>query len=142
MSENYDYEIFEHTADIGIIVRGKTIEEMFEKAAYAMFDLMVDAEKIESAGKYRVELTAQDLEDLVVDWLSELLYVFTTELFVMGDFNVWIDKVGEEYALKAICLGEPYKKDKHGIKMEIKAVTYHELEINLEKGYLKVLFDI
>lgn len=138
----YDYEIFDHTADVGIIVHGKTVEELFEKAAYGMFDIILNAEKIQPAGKYRVSLSSPTLQDLMVDWLSELLYVFSTELFVMGKFEVKIKKSEEGYRLDAICWGEPYRKKKHGIKTEIKAVTYHELEVNPEKGYAKVLFDI
>jgi len=136
-----NYEIFDHTADVGIIVRGRTLEEMFEKAAYAMFDIMIYAERIEPIRKVKVSISSATLEDLLVDWLSELLYVFSTELFVMGEFNVTIKK-GEEFSLEATCWGEIYKRRKHGLKTEIKAVTYHELEINEKEGYLKVLFDI
>ncbi len=136
-----EYEIFDHTADIGIIVRGKSIEEMFEKAAYAMFDIIVYADKIDPVRKVKVSLSSSTLEDLLVDWLSELLYVFSTELFVMSEFKVTINK-NDGYSLNAVCWGERYKRKKHGIKTEIKAVTYHELEINEKEGYLKVLFDI
>ena len=136
-----DYEIFDHTADVGIIVRGQTLEEMFEKSAYAMFDLIVHADKIEPIRKVRVSIKSPTLEDLLVDWLSELLYVFSTELFVMNEFDVKINK-NEEFFLEAVCWGEGYSKRKHKIKTEIKAVTYHELKINEKEGYLKVLFDI
>ncbi len=136
------YEIFDHTADIGIIVRGNRVEELFEKAAYGMFDIITDLSKVEPAGKYKVSVKSPTLEDLLVDYLSELLYVFSVEFFIMCDFNVKIKKNEDGYSLSGIALGEPFNKDKHGIKIEIKAVTYHELEINLEKGYAKVLFDI
>ncbi len=136
------YEIFDHTADVGIIVRGDSLEELFEKAAYGMFDIILNADKIEPAGKYKVKLSSPTLNDLFVDWLSELLYVFSTELFVMGKFDVRIKKEKNGYYLEAICWGEPYKRRKHGIKTEIKAVTYHELVVDPEKGYAKVLFDI
>ncbi len=140
--EDKPYEIFDHTADVGVIVHGKRIEELFEKAAYAMFDIITNADRVEPVGKYRVQVKSPTLEDLFVDFLSELLYVFSTEFFVMCDFNVRIRKEDEEYILNGIALGEPFDKDKHGIKIEVKAVTYHELEVNLEKGYAKVLFDI
>ena len=140
--EDKPYEIFDHTADVGIIVHGKRIEELFEKAAYGMFDIITNADKVEPVGKYRVQVKSPTLEDLLVDYLSELLYVFSTEYFVMCDFNVKINREVGEYVLNGIALGEPFNIKKHGIKIEIKAVTYHELEINLEKGYAKVLFDI
>ncbi len=137
----HTYEIFEHTADIGVIARGETIEEAFGNAAYGMFDIMIYAERVEAVGKYRVRVKSPTLEDLLVDFLSELLYVFSVEFFVMNRFQVKITR-GEEYTLEAVCGGEPYNREKHGIKTEIKAVTYHELEVNEEEGYVKVLFDI
>ena len=142
MAEEKPYEIFDHTADVGIIVRGKRIEELFERAAYAMFDVMVDLDNVYSVGKYRIKISSPTLEDLLVDFLSELLYVYSVEFFVMSDFNVHIHEGGEGFELSGIALGEPLNREKHKLKMEIKAVTYHELEINLEKGYAKVLFDI
>ncbi len=142
MAEEKPYEIFDHTADVGIIVRGKRIEELFERAAYAMFDVMVDLDNVYSVGKYRIKISSPTLEDLLVDFLSELLYVYSVEFFVMSDFNVHIHEGGEGFELSGIALGEPLNREKHKVKMEIKAVTYHELEINLEEGYAKVLFDI
>ena len=140
--EEKPYEIFDHTADIGIIVRGKRVEELFEKASYGMFDIITDVKKVEPIGKYTVNISSPTLEDLLVDYLSELLYVFSTEFFVMCDFNVKIERDKDGYQLHGIALGEPFDHKKHGTKIEIKAVTYHELEINLEHGYAKVLFDI
>ncbi len=141
MSER-DYEILEHTADVAVLVRGETIEELFEKAAYAMFDTITYAEKVEPVGKYKVSVSSSTLEDLLVDYLSELLYVFSVEYFVMSDFNVIIHKSDSGFHLKGVALGEPFSMEKHGLKTEIKAVTYHELEINLKEKYAKVLFDI
>ena len=136
------YEILEHTADVGIIVRGTRVEELFEKAAYGMFDLMVSLSTVYPVGKYKVHIESPTLEDLLVDYLSELLYVYCVEYVVMSDFNVIIKETNEGYKLTGIALGEPLDKTKHAIKMEIKAVTYHELEINLKEGFVKVLFDI
>ncbi len=140
--EEKPYEIFDHTADVGIIVRGKSIEELFEKAAYGMFDIMVDLENVYPMGKYKVKLSSPTIEDLLVDYLSELLYAFSVEFFVMCDFNVKIRERDNDYVLQGIALGEPYQREKHGFKNEIKAVTYHELEVNIKKGFAKVIFDI
>ncbi len=136
------YEIFDHTADIGIIVRGKGLEELFEKAAYGMFDIMVNLENVYPIGKYKVDISSPTIEDLLVDYLSELLYVFSVEFFIMCDFNVKIRERDNDYVLHGIALGEPYNKKKHEIKEEIKAVTYHDLEVNLKKGFAKIIFDI
>jgi len=135
------YEVFDHTADIGVIARGKSIEEAFANAAYGLFDTMVYADRIEPVGIYRVSVSSPTLEDLLVDFLSELLYVFSVEFFVISDCDVKIKKNGE-YRLNAVCKGEPYNREKHGIKTEVKAVTYHSLKVDEKKGYVRVLFDI
>ncbi len=140
--EEKPYKIIEHTADIGIIAYGKRIEEIFENAAYGMFDIITDLDKVYPIGKYKVKVESPTLEDLLVDYLSELLYVYSVEFFIMADFNVIIHKGDEGYVLTGVALGEPLNKEKHKINLEIKAVTYHELEINLKEGYAKVLFDI
>ena len=137
----HSYEVFEHTADIGIIACGKTLEEAFGNAAYGLFDTMVYAERIQPVGVYRVKVTSQSLEDLLVDFLSELLYVFSVEYFVMSEFEVKIHR-GEDFSLEAVCRGEPYSREKHGIKTEIKAVTYHILKVDEKKNCVRVLFDI
>ncbi len=142
MAYSQDYEILDHTADIGIVVHGETAEELFERAAYAMFDIMVDLENVDSVGKYRVNIRSPTIEDLLVDYLSELLYTYSTEYVVMNDFNVIISKYDDGFHLRGVALGEPLDTKKHKIKLEIKAVTYHELEINTKEGYAKVLFDI
>ena len=142
MKKDSIYEIFDHTADVGIIVRGETLEELFQKAAYAMFDIIIYAERIDPVGRYKINIESPTLEDLLVDWLSELLYVFSVEFVVMNQFEIKIWEENGEYKLSGVGLGEPYNREKHGIKVEIKAVTYHELKIDLKKGYAKVLFDI
>lgn len=107
-----------------------------------MFDLMVSLSTVYSVGKYKVHIESSTLEDLLVDYLSELLYVYSVEYVVMNDFNVIIKETDDGYKLTGVALGEPLDKNRHAINMEIKAVTYHELEINLKEGFAKVLFDI
>lgn len=71
-----NYELLDHTADIGIIVYGETKEKAFESAAEAMFDLMCPLEKIQEKECFDIEVDGEDLESLLVTWLNELLYVF------------------------------------------------------------------
>lgn len=134
------YEIFEHTADIGIIAHGSTLEKAFENAAKGMFSIISPSKKIEKKEKKLVGISREgDDEQMVVDFLSELLYIHDTEKLVFGTFNVKIND-----ALKAEAWGEKYNREKHGYGIEIKAVTYHLLEIKKnEKGYhITLLFDI
>lgn len=134
------FKIIEHTADIGIEAHGESIEEAFEEAAKGMFYIITGGGKIESRAERKIKIKKDmDMEQLLVDWLSELLYIFDVEHLVFGEFDV---KINDE--LIAVARGEEYSREKHGYGMEIKAVTYHMLEIKRDKkGYIiKVLFDI
>ena len=133
------YDLIEHTADVGIKAYGKTISEAFEHAARGMFDIIADSSKVDSVGEYDIQLEAPDLEQLLVDWLSELLFLNSAKNLVFGSFKINIDK----NHLSAQVFGEEYDTSKHKMGAEIKAVTYHMLEVNKKKPfYVKVLFDI
>jgi SHS2 domain-containing protein len=133
------YEFIEHTADVGVKAYGKTVAEAFEHAAEAMFDIITDESTIDSIGEYDIQLEAPDLEQLLVDWLSKLLFLNDAENLVFGKFQVTIDA----NRLSARVFGEKYNKKKHKMGVEIKAVTYHMLQVK-EKDliFVQVLFDI
>ena len=135
------YEIIEHTADVGIKAYGKNISEAFENAAKGMFDIITDKSEIEAVGEYELRLEAQDLEQLLVDWLSELLFLNSAKNLIFSFFKVELDE--KSNSLSAHVFGEKFNIPKHKIGMEIKAVTYHILEIrNKRPYYVQVLFDI
>ena len=73
------YEQFSHTADIGVRVFGKTLKELFENAAFAMFDILADLDGIKGSLTQEFELTAPNQEELLIAWLDELLYQFCTK---------------------------------------------------------------
>ncbi len=135
------YEILDHTADVGVKAYGKTLSEAFENAAKAMFDIITDNSEVESTGQYDIELQASELEQLLVDFLSELLYLNGAKNLVFGFFKVDLDE--KENMLKAKVYGEKFDLKKHKIGSEIKAVTYHMLEVKKNKNCsVQVLFDI
>lgn len=135
------YEIIDHTADILVKAYGKTLAETFEHAAQAMFDIITDNSDIESVGEYTIELDAPTLDQLLVDWLSELLFLHGAHNTVFGFFHVSLDR--KTCKLSAKVFGEQYDIAKHRIGVEIKAVTYHLLEVRKKSPYhVQVLFDI
>ena len=135
------YELIDHTADIGLKAYGKTLSEAFENAAKGMFDIITDNSEIESTGQYNIELNASDLEQLLVDFLSELLYLHSANNIVFGFFKLDIDEANK--SLKGTFYGEKFNLSKHKIGTEIKAVTYHMVEVKKNKSYrVQVLFDI
>jgi SHS2 domain-containing protein len=135
------YEFIDHTADVCIKAFGKNISEGFENAAKGMFDLITDKSIIENIGQYDIYLKAHDLEQLLVDWLSELLFLNSSRNLVFGFFKVDIDE--DNISLFAKIFGEKFSLSKHKAGVEIKAVTYHMLEVRNKKPYhVQVLFDI
>lgn len=135
------YELIEHTADIAIRAYGKSLSEAFEQAAKGMFDIITDKSEIETVGQYDISLDAPDMEQLLVDWLSELLFLHSTNNIVFGFFKVDLDE--KENRLSAHVFGEPFNISKHKVGVEVKAVTYHMLEIRNKLPYhVQVLFDI
>jgi len=134
------YDIIEHTADIGIKAYGKNLSECFENAAVGMFDIISDTKKIKPVGEYEISLKSDTVEELLVDWLSKLLTVSDISNVLFGKFDVSVDE--EKCELNANVYGEIFDSERHTVGKEIKAVTYHILEVNKEKGYVQVLFDI
>ena len=138
---NKQYDLIEHTADVGIKAYGKDLSECFKHAAKGMFDLITDCSNVEEKGVYHIELDAEDCEQLLVDFLGELLFLQSSRNLVFGSFDVNLDS--EKCFLSAIIKGEEFDLSKHKYGMEIKAVTYHMLEVHSEKPFfVKILFDI
>src|SRR5512136_2729241 len=105
------YDLIDHTADVGIKAYGKTISEAFENAAKGMFDIVTDNSEIESIGQYNIELGSDNLEQLLVDFLSELLYLNSANNLVFGFFKVEVDE--KKNKLSAKVFGEKFDISKH-----------------------------
>ena len=135
------FEIIEHTADVGIVARGATLEELFANAARALFALMVELAGVEERQERQVVVTAQDWSGLLVNWLSELLYYVDAEELLLRRFQVQELK---PFRLVARAFGETIDRQRHQLHFGVKAVTKHMLEVRQEDGHWRaqVLFDI
>ncbi len=131
------YEIVEHTADIGLKIKSDSLENAFREAALGMLSLMIDIEKVEKKFSVDVNIKADNLESLLVRFLTEILYIFEVERFVYSDLKVEI----KDNSLNAELFGESYNRSKHGSKLLIKAVTYHMISVK-ENGEIFIIFDI
>lgn len=144
-SQGKKYEYLEHTADIKFLAYGDTLEEVFENAALAMFNVIIDTGKVSGEMAREVLLASPDLESLLVDWLSELLYLFEVDEIVFWKFRVEeIREEEEKYSIKALASGEKYYPESHPFETEIKAVTYNQLKLEkTDKGWkAQVVVDI
>ncbi|MBP2030383.1 SHS2 domain-containing protein [Methanohalophilus levihalophilus] len=128
MSAEKKYDYMEHTADARFRAYGANLEEAFENAAEAMFNVMIDTSDIPCRTSIPIEVEADDLEMLLVEWLSELLYHFEVEFIVFSKFAViGINHQDGVYSLSATACGEFIDLDKHAFETEVKAVTYNNL---------------
>ena len=135
-----DFEIVNHTADVGIVAYGTDVSQAFTNAARALFSLITELDNVEEFLHRDIELTAPDEESLLVEWLNELIYLFDTENIIFKRFDV--TKLNNTH-LKARSYGEKVDSSKHRLKTGVKAATYHMLKIDKGNDYqVKVLFDI
>jgi SHS2 domain-containing protein len=125
------FEILDHTADIGLVIYGENLKALFENAGEAFFRLITDLRKVRRRVERRINIGGESLDRLMVDWLSELLYLHDVENLLFQGFKV--ESVGKD-GLKAIVKGEAFREGVHVIKTEVKAVTYHRIEVRQEKG--------
>ncbi len=135
------YEFLDHTGDIGIKVWADDIKGIFRETALALFDIIADLEKIEARLDREIVAEGAGLEQLMVAWLSELIYLHEVEELLFCDFTLWeID----EKSVRGLARGERFDAGRHVIKTSVKAATYHQIEIKEKNGrwYAQVIFDI
>ncbi len=135
-----EFEIVNHTADVGIIAYGADMNGAFANAAKALFSLITELDDVEEVLHRDIELTAPDQESLLVEWLNELIYLFDAENMLFKRFD--ITQLSNTH-LKARSYGHKVDSSKHKLKTGVKAATYHMLKIDKSNGSkVQVLFDI
>jgi len=139
------FEFLEHTADVYIAAHGKSLEEAFENAALAMFEVMTDPAKVSPNEEAAVEVEAEDEYALLYSWLEALLVKFEVNGMLYSKFKISrLEETSEGFRLKATVCGEKFNSEKHAQKVAVKAVTYHRMEIIKEpnKVTLEFILDI
>jgi SHS2 domain-containing protein len=135
------YELLDHTGDIGIKVWADDVKGIFQEAAKALFGIITDLEKVEAHLEREVIVEGSGHEELMVAWLSELLYLHEVEELLFCDFTILEIQGG---SIKGVARGERFHEGRHCIKTAVKAVTYHQLEIQERDGrwHAQIIFDI
>ncbi|HML05336.1 MAG TPA: archease [Methanobacterium sp.] len=137
------FEFFDVTADVGYKAYGNTLEESFENAALAMFEVMTDTNSIKPEIERKIHVESEDEYALLYDWLSEFLVILDSEFLVFSKFKVNIEKKGDEYSLNGTAWGEEFNLKKHESRAEVKAVTYHLMDVKKNENYMvQVILDI
>lgn len=139
--EGEPYELLEHAGDAYIAAHGTTFENALENAAKAMFDIMTDINAIKPEIRDEFTVEAEDEVELLHEWLNKLLITFDIEGKLYSEFKVKeIRKLDGKLLLKAEAYGEPFNPSRHPSKVEIKAVTYHKMDVERQDGGVTVRF--
>jgi SHS2 domain-containing protein len=145
MEKTGKFEFLDHTADVLIAAHGQTLEQAFENAALAMFEVMTNTTKIDTVQEETVEVEAEDEYALLYSWLEALLVKFEIKGMLFSKFKIdRIQDTPDGYKLQANVWGEKFNAEKHPQKVAVKAVTYHRMEIIKEhdKITLEFILDI
>lgn len=121
-----NFEYFDVTADIGFKAYGENLNEAFENAGLAIFNIISDTSDIEAKNEISFEITSEDNVSLLYDYLEELLFYHEVEFMLFSEFHVEISK---NFHLKATIKGETIDWDRHERKTEIKAITFHKMDV-------------
>ena len=133
---------FEHTADIGIEVKSSNLSEAFQEVSLSFSEIITGGNLPKDSISKEVNIEADNLDSLLVDFMSYLIVLFDTDFFITGSTKLKISK-NNKFLLKGNLMGETYNQDIHGYGVEIKAISYHLLLV--EEGppaHLRVILDL
>ena len=135
------YKTIDHTADIGLHVFGADRTELFRNAAHALTDVITDLGSVVAADSLNLSVTGYDWPDLMVNWLRELLYLWTGKNLLVA--SVEIEQLRATRITAAVGV-EPFRRERHRIRNEIKAVTYHQIDVSesLTGWEAKIILDV
>lgn len=140
--EKMNYRIIDHTSDFGLQIFASDLKTLFADTAHAMIDQITDISRLKGLNEYHLHVTGNDRPDLMVNWLREVLYLWTGEEKLVKRARILSLS---EYELSAKVKYDTYKSDHHIIKNEIKAVTYHQIQVKSlpdEHWMSQIIFDV
>ena len=125
------YRLLDHTADLGLEIYGRDLADLFANACFALFDNITDLSRVKASVARSLAVTGDDLPDLMVNWLRELLALWTIDGLLVASARV---KAVSETRLTAELACDAYAADRHDLRTDIKAVTYHQIAVTREAG--------
>lgn len=138
------YRFFEHTADLGVEIEASSFEGLLAEGLRALTDSITEVDEVRLDLELSVDLASRSREDLLVDWLNEVVFLFDTQAVLLGQADLEVESQADGWHLRGAARGESYDPDRHRIKTLVKAVTYHQLEIRASRAgwTARVIFDI
>jgi SHS2 domain-containing protein len=131
------FKPIDHPSDVGIIAYGKTREELFENAAFGMFSLMANLDKVAPKQKLGIKIKGEDPENLLINWLNELIFNEDARKMLFKEFKI---KKLTDKSLEAEVAGEKIDLNVHDLHRPIKAATYNQLQLGPDQ--VKIIFDV
>jgi SHS2 domain-containing protein len=143
MAGTYRFVEREAQADITFTAEADSLIELLETCGEATFAVMTDLKQVKPKDRHSVTVRADTLEDLLYDWLSELIFLKDTEEFVAGRFRVRCPEK-PPFHMQALVEGEPIDRRRHPMNVDVKAATYHQMEIYREgdRWFAQVVLDV
>jgi SHS2 domain-containing protein len=144
LSEKKRFEFEDHVADVVVVAYGDSLEEAFENAVLALFEVMTDTTTVEPRMEDIFEVEGFDELSLLYSWIESFIVAFDVNLKLYSTFKIEkIEKTQDGFKLRGKAWGEAFNPVKHPSRSEVKAVTYHEMEIIREKGIqLRFILDL
>ena len=135
------FRTIEHTADIGIEVEADNLGDLFAGAAEGMYSIIIAPGVVSPAVSRSITLEANDLEELMFEWLNELLYLLDAKELLLSIFE--IARI-ERFHLEATVSGEKIDQGRHRLLGEIKAATYHQMTVERrdDSWFARIIFDV
>jgi len=142
---SWKFNFIDHTADIAVEVTGDTINDLFIASAFAWQESVFEKNGVNLSDEREINIEELSYEELLVSFLDELNFLLLTKKWIMGKVDkIQIQKNDDKINLKAIVTGENFDDKRHQLKVEIKAVTFHQIEIRKvnNKYFTRIIFDI
>ena len=138
------FQFFDHTGDIGVDIDAADPGALFADAARAFSETITDREALAADELVEVSLSADGIDLLLVDWLSELVYRFDADGWLARDVEVEVSGASDQWTLRARLSGGRFDPERHEVRVVVKAVTYHALEVVQigPRWHARVIFDI
>jgi SHS2 domain-containing protein len=141
MENQKKYRVTPRQSDLAVKVLGNSQADLFANSAFALFDVMTDVEKVAIKDRMPLEVEGADRDDLMVNWMRELLYLYQGSGYLLKEFHI---REAKDTSVKAEVFGEKIDPDRHDIKKEILAVAYHQSRMQKtgDQWTAQVIFEI
>jgi SHS2 domain-containing protein len=141
MDKQKNYRITARQSELAVRIVGKSQANLFVNAAVALFDVLTEGDKIEARERMQLEVEGSDRDDLLVNWLRELLYLYQGSAYLLSEFNI---REVKDTVVKAEVGGEKLDPDRHEVKREITAVAYHKSHMQKtgDQWIAQVIFEV